>query len=227
MAFTPIPGEQYTIRRQFFKLFGSAFHIYDHQPAVIGFCKQKSFKLKEDIRIFTDESMSTQLVQITARSIIDFGATYDVIDADGNTIASLRRKGLTSALFRDEWLIFDKAGSQIASLREQSAWLAIFRRTVELVSVIAPQRFDLLRSDGERIATLRQHFNPFVYRLGIAINDPATELATTRLCPKCKYDWKDQPRCSECGTPRSTAKLDHLTILAAATLVAIVEGRQN
>lgn len=227
MAFTPNPGEQYTIRRKILKLFGSAFHVYNNEPRVIGYCKQKSFKLKEDIRIYTDESMSQQLVQINARSIIDFGATYDVSDATGRVVASLRRKGLKSTFLRDEWMLFDSTGLQVAILREESAWHGFVRRTVELAAVLLPQKFDLIRSDGEKIAKFRQHMNPFVYRLGISINDEATSLATMKRCPKCNYEWLQQPKCPECGTARSNDKIDHLSILAAATLVAIIESRQG
>ena len=33
------------------KIFGAAFHIYDPHGALVGYCKQKAFKLKEDIRM--------------------------------------------------------------------------------------------------------------------------------------------------------------------------------
>lgn len=56
MAFNIQPGEAYTIRRKVLKLFGAAFHIYNPAGAVVGFCKQKAFKLKEDIRVYTDET---------------------------------------------------------------------------------------------------------------------------------------------------------------------------
>ena len=34
-----------------------------------------------------------------------------------------------------------------------------------------PQRFEVFReSDGAHVATLRQHFNLFIYRLGVAVH---------------------------------------------------------
>ena len=77
MAFTPAPGEKYTIRRKVFKVFGAGFHIYAADGQLAGYCKQKAFKLKEDLRVFTDESQSDELFRISARSIIDFSSTYD------------------------------------------------------------------------------------------------------------------------------------------------------
>lgn len=173
-SFNMQPGEAYTIRRKVLKIFGAAFHVYNPAGAVIGYCKQKAFKLREDIRIYTDESCSTEWLIIRARSVIDFSATYDVSLSDGTVVGSLRRKGLKSTFLRDEWLIFGADGSELAHLREDGAFLAFARRFIEFVSVISPQKFTLQRMDGTEIARYRQHFNPFVYRLSVSVfrDDP-------------------------------------------------------
>ena len=41
----------YMIRRKVFRIFGGAFHIYDPAGQVVGYSKQKAFKLREDIRL--------------------------------------------------------------------------------------------------------------------------------------------------------------------------------
>ena len=78
MSPTPAAGESYTIRQKVFKIWGNAFHIYGADGSLAGYCRQKALKLKEDLRFYTDESMSAELFVIKARSVIDFGATYDV-----------------------------------------------------------------------------------------------------------------------------------------------------
>jgi uncharacterized protein YxjI len=166
------PHEQYTIRRQFFKLFGAAFHVYDHQGQLAGYCKQKAFKLREDIRLFTDESQTTPLLTLKARQIIDFAVTFDVLLPSGSPLCSLRRKGLMSTFVRDEWIIFDSAGQPAASIKERGSILPILRRFTELTSLFFPQRFDVISTTNAPIAAFRQHFNPFIYRLGIAITAP-------------------------------------------------------
>jgi uncharacterized protein YxjI len=174
LAFNIRPGESYTIRRKVFKILGAAFHIYSPQGGLMGYCKQKAFKLKEDIRIFTDESCSKELLVIKARSMLDFGATYDVMFPDGAAVGSLRRKGLTSTFLRDAWMVFDAGGQHIADLREDGSVLALARRYIDFVSFISPQRFTMARADGTEIAKFRQHFNPLVYRLSIQVlrDDP-------------------------------------------------------
>ncbi len=172
----PAPGEKYTLRRKVFSFLGAKFHLYDSEGKVVGFCKQKAFKLKEDIRVYTDDSMSAELLRIAATKVIDFGASYTISLPDGSPLGSLRRKGLKS-LLRDTWVVFDASGSQVATLTEDSGMFAILRRAVDLFALIVPQKFVLIRDGGEPVATLRTHFNPFVYRLGITIHrdDPVVD----------------------------------------------------
>ncbi len=195
MAIKAAPGERYTVRRQVFKLFGGGFDVYDASGLPVGYCRQRAFRLKEDMRVYTDRSETTELFRISARQVIDFGATYDVRLPSGDLVGSLRRKGVRS-LLRDQWVVLNPAGEEIATLLEDSGWLAFARRFIDYVSLISPQRFTLSTADGARIASFRQHFNPFVYRLGIGIH--------------ADHDY-----------------IDDLMVLAAACLVAAIEGRQS
>ncbi len=197
MAFTPLGNERYTIRRQVFKIFGAAFHVYDDQGSVIGYCKQKAFKLKEDLRLYTGEDMNDLLLSLQARSIIDFGATYTVSLPDGTTLGSLRRKGLKSSFVRDEWLLFDREGGEIARIREVGSFAPLARRYIDYVSLLLPQRYEVIRArDQQTIAVLRRHFNPIIYRLSVAITLEDDEI-------------------------------DDLLILGSACLLAAIEGRQE
>ena len=69
-------ADSYMVRQKVLKLLGEEFHIYsdDSMQQLIGYSKQKALKLKEDIRVYSDEQKSTELICIKARSIIDFGA---------------------------------------------------------------------------------------------------------------------------------------------------------
>lgn len=175
MAFQTAPGEQYTIRRKVFKIFGAGFHVYTADGQIVGYCKQKAFKLKEDLRVYTNESLEHEHIRIGARNIIDFGATYDVKLPSGDVIGSFRRKGMKS-LLRDTWLIFDADGKQIGRLHEDSTSMALARRILSDWSFLLPSKFSLETEDGTLIATYRTHFNVFIYRLGVAIHADDEEL---------------------------------------------------
>ena len=87
----------YSIRRKVLKIFGASFHVFDSSGRVVAFSSQKAFKLKEDIRVFTDESMSSELMAIRARQIVDFSAAYDIVDSSKSVkIGAARRKGWSS-----------------------------------------------------------------------------------------------------------------------------------
>ena len=153
---------QYLLKRQAIALQGK-FRFYDPNGNLVMYSEQKMFKLREDIRVYSDESKTQEVLSIKARQIIDFSAAYDVIDATNNEhVGTLRRKGLRSML-RDEWEILNPAGQVIGSLFEDSMGLALVRRL--LVSLI-PQNYDI--SIGQSIvADLKQRFNIFRYELDL------------------------------------------------------------
>ncbi len=197
MSVRPAHYEKYTIRRKLFKIFGAAFHVYDEHGSVIGYCKQKAFKLKESLKLYTGQDMSDLLLSLEAQSVIDFSSTYLVTLPDGAALGSLRRKGLKSSFLRDEWLMFDYDGQQVATIRETGSFAPFARRYVELASVFFPQRYEIIRtSDSAVIAGYRQHFNPFIFRMGVAILE------------------EDE-------------NIDELFILASACLIAAIEGKQQ
>src|SRR3954451_14818176 len=91
--------DRFVARRKVLTLFSPEFHFYDMQGTVIGFLKQKAFKLREDIRLYTDESKTKELLHIQARKIIDFSSAYDVVDsATQQKVGALKRCGLKSIL---------------------------------------------------------------------------------------------------------------------------------
>ncbi len=160
----------YLIRRKVFTFLGAKFHIYDANQNLIGFCKQKAFKLKEDIRVYSDESCSQELVTILARNIIDFSACYDVIDpASGTLLGSWKRKGWKS-MFRDSWEVFDPYGNKVAELSEDSMGLALVRR---FVCGLIPQQYKL-KNSCSLFAVYSQCFNPFVFKLKVSLQPGCT-----------------------------------------------------
>ena len=109
---------RYTVRKKFFSLVGAKFHVYGPDETLLAFSEQKAFKLKEDIRIYTDESMSQELLCINARSVIDFSASYDVMDSStGEKVGVLQRKGQKS-MFKDEWIMKNKDEQELGLIKE-------------------------------------------------------------------------------------------------------------
>ena len=153
----------YTIRRKVFKILGGAFHIYDAEGQLQFYSKQKAFKLKEDIRLYSDESLEHEVLSIRARSAIDFSAAYDVYDTEHNAlVGTLKRKGWGS-IMRDHWTIFDAEDQLVGEILEDSGLMAFLRR---FASNLIPQSFHAELA-GEPMCDYNQHFNPFVYKLDV------------------------------------------------------------
>jgi uncharacterized protein YxjI len=155
--------DQYLLKRQVFALTGK-FRLYDPQGQLVMFSEQKMFRLREDIRVYADESKSRELLLIQARQILDFSAAYDVIDSQSKLkVGVLRRKGLKS-IVQDEWELLNASDQPVGILHEDSMLQALLRRF--LLGTFLPQNYDLLLGDT-RVADLRQRFNLFRYELDI------------------------------------------------------------
>ena len=154
---------RYLLKRQVLALTGK-FRLYNPDGTLVLYSQQKMFRLKEDIRVFDDETQSQELLHIKARQIIDFSAAYDVFDVTtGTKVGVLRRKGFRSML-RDEWEVLDAADQPLGVLLEDDMTRAILRRF--LLGAFLPQDYDI-RFMEQRVADLRQRFNLFRYELDI------------------------------------------------------------
>jgi len=155
----------YQVRRKVFKLFGGSFDVYGPDGSLVLFASQKAFKLKEDIRLYSDKDRSQELLVIKARNIIDFSAAYDVEDPiSGRKLGAFKRKGWRS-LLRDQWIIMDAADKEVGYIREDSALMAAVRRFVPF-AVFIPQSYHC-EVQGVAACVYRQNFNPFVSKINI------------------------------------------------------------
>jgi uncharacterized protein YxjI len=158
---------RYELHRQFAKLVGANFRIYDDKGQLAAFVNQKGFKLKEDIRVYRDEAMSQESLVIQARQILDFSAAYDVVDPQAGKVGAFRRKGWNS-MVRDEWEVLGVNDEVIGKIIEDSMLMSMLRR---FLSNWIPQNFDVIMHDGRRVVDIRQQFNPFLFKLNIDFSD--------------------------------------------------------
>lgn len=100
------------------------FLVHDAQGNTIAYTRQKIFALKDKIEVFNDDSRSQLRYRIDADRILDFNAVYRISDAQGNTLGSLRRKGMRS-LWRVHYQIHDAQGQHIYDIREHNPWTAV------------------------------------------------------------------------------------------------------
>lgn len=140
---------------------GNKIHVNDTQGNMVMFVKQKAFKLKEDIRVYTDKSQNDEVFHIQARKVLDVSATYDVTDqTTGEKVGALKRKGLASTFIQDSWELLDNNDALIGEISEDSTILALVRR---YATNLIPQSFSF-KTNGSEVAQLKQRFNPFLFK---------------------------------------------------------------
>jgi uncharacterized protein YxjI len=120
-----------------FKLLAIASQIYirDASGTLLGYVKQKLFKLKEDINVFADESQTQLLFNIKADRVLDFSAKYNFTSASGNSLGSIKRRGMRS-IFKASYEIFDEGDSQVMKIGEENGWIKVIDSLVGEVPVL-------------------------------------------------------------------------------------------
>lgn len=158
----PTSSRKFLARKKILALMGAEFEILTPDEQLAYFVKQKAFKLKESIKVFRDRNQSDLALTISARSIMDFSGTYDVVTASGEKVGALKREGLSSIL-RDKWLILNASDQPIGHIEEDSMLFAMLRR---FLANLIPQTFHAT-INGQMVAEFKQHFNPFVAKYDI------------------------------------------------------------
>jgi hypothetical protein len=129
MAQQMLRGNNFVIKQKKLSL-GNKYYLQDGNKRDIGFCHQKLLKLKEDIRIYTDKNMQTEMLRIKQEQILDFSGSYQVMDSQsGELIGILKRKGLKS-MIKDEWIIMNRNRQEVGLIKERGGISWIIRRFI-------------------------------------------------------------------------------------------------
>jgi hypothetical protein len=169
---------QYIARKKLLTVFGGRFTIHDPETGeVVASCRQRAFKLREDIRVYADPNHAEEILLVKARQVIDFSAAYDVtVPETGECVGTLRRKGFSSIL-RDRWQILDAEGAPRGEIEEDSTGMALVRR---FLTNLIPQSFTV-RMDGFVVGQIRQFFNPFILKVRVDLSPDTGELLDRRV----------------------------------------------
>jgi len=133
----------------------SQYWIEDANGKCLGYAKQKMLRMKEDIRIYSDESMATELFRIKQEQIMDVWGTYSVIDSFTNAVVGKVRRSVMSGIGADEWQILDPAGQQIGRIVERSG-RGLARKYIPLGNLVPEQV--KVEFYGQEVGQIKQQF---------------------------------------------------------------------
>ncbi len=105
--------------------FSNDFTAKDADGDTIAYVKQKLFKLKEDISIYTDDTQSEVVYKIKADRWLDFSAAYSFFDNQGIEFGKVVRKGWRS-IWKAEYQIIDENEKHQYTINEDNAWTKVF-----------------------------------------------------------------------------------------------------
>jgi hypothetical protein len=121
-----LEGIQYPLFLSF-KIFALASQatVTDSNGRIVLYTKQKLFKFREHVEIWTDKSQGTRLAEIKANQLIDWSARYFSSDAKGSAIGSVGRRGWRS-IWKAHYEVFNPGDNNSDfSIQEENAWIKV------------------------------------------------------------------------------------------------------
>jgi uncharacterized protein YxjI len=153
---------RYLLKRQVFSLLGN-FRIYDPMGNPVMFGEQKRFSWGKDIRVYSDENETQEVLMIRQRQIKLFSLSlfdciiFDVVDSvTDQKIGALRKSSEFGWL--DQWHILDTTDNLIGILFKNSKIIKFWS-----------QNYDITMG-SKHVANLKWRFNLFTYQVDIGFS---------------------------------------------------------
>jgi uncharacterized protein YxjI len=138
--------------------FSNDFNAKDSQGNTIAYVRQKMFKLKEKVVVFSDETKSKELFHIKADKWLDFNTAYNFTSAaDGIELGKVCRKGWVSFL-KARYELYDENEQQDLLIEEENPWTKFWDGLFKQVPIVSMftgyffnPRYTVKRPDGKLV----------------------------------------------------------------------------
>ena len=111
------------------------FSVTDAEGRALAFTRQKLFKLKEEVKVYRDDTQSDLRFRISADRWLDWSASYLFEDADGTDLGRVARQGARS-LWKASYDVIDAAGEPRYTIRERSVMTRVFDNLLGEIPVL-------------------------------------------------------------------------------------------
>ena len=144
----------YRVRKKVLAL-TDQYWVEDHQGNKLAFSKQKMFRIKEDIRVFTDEGQTYELFRVRQMNWTNTWGQFAVIDTASNQVVGYVGRKAVKSMFASSWEVYDAANRLIGKV-EEGAGRGLARRFLPGGSLV-PQKVTL-SLNGHPVAEINQQF---------------------------------------------------------------------
>jgi len=112
------------------------FTAKDASGKTVAYVKQKMFKLKEAITIYSDENKTKVDYTIAANQWLDFSAAYAFKDAQGKVFGKIARKGWAS-MWKANYEIIDENEKLQYRISESNPWVKVLDGVLGQIPVLS------------------------------------------------------------------------------------------
>ena len=144
------------------------FSATDANGKTLAYVRQKMFKLKEAISVYSNEGRQEVLYKINADRWIDFNASYAFTRGESEELLGrVGRKGAKS-LLKAHYEIFNVEGKEEFTINEENPWIKLFDAMIGQVPVLGifsgymfNPKYVVKRADGTIVARLSKEASFF------------------------------------------------------------------
>lgn len=111
---------------------GTRVSVTDATGQLVAYVRKKKFRLKEDVGVYADEGQRKLLFRIKADRMLDFGASYSVVDSNGRSLGAVRQEGVRS-MWKSSYILSDAGGRNVGILHEENPWIKVADSLMESV----------------------------------------------------------------------------------------------
>jgi uncharacterized protein YxjI len=175
-SFSPCssPAMEFPLKLRF-KLFSFAPQIFvsDAAGASQFYIRQKLFKWRETINVFTDEKQAQQVATIQADRVVTWSARFNFTNPQGQSLGAVGRQGMRS-LWRARYDLFSAANEPAGTIREENPMAKIIDGLLESIPFVGAfagylfqPRYLLSGPDGNPVMRLHKRPSFFMRRFEI------------------------------------------------------------
>lgn len=111
------------------------FIVKDVNGVTLAYVRQKMFKLKDAIQVFSNEQKNKIAYTINADRIIDFNASYSFTNEKNEVLGKVGRKGMKS-LLKASYEVFGNENTKEFQIKEENPWAKVFDSLVGEIPVL-------------------------------------------------------------------------------------------